>query len=47
MAATILDSSAVSISAVGNVAIVTLNGGAVVPNASVAMTNTVIDVPAP
>ncbi|MHB8745953.1 MAG: ice-binding family protein [Gammaproteobacteria bacterium] len=47
MVGTILASSAVSFSTVGNVAIVTLNGRAVGLNASVTMTNTVINVPAP
>lgn len=47
MVGTILASSAVSFSTVGNVALVTLNGRAVGLNASVTMTNTVINVPAP
>lgn len=47
MVGTILASSAVSFSTVGNVAIVTLNGRAVGLNASVTMTNTVVNVPAP
>lgn len=47
MVGTILASSGVSFSTVGNVAIVTLNGRAVGLNASVTMTNTVINVPAP
>lgn len=47
MIGTILASSAVSFSTIGNVAVVTLNGRAVGLNASVTMTNTVINVPAP
>lgn len=47
MVGTILASAAVSFSTVGNVAIVTLNGRAVGLNASVTLTNTVINVPAP
>lgn len=47
MVGTIIASSAVSFSTVGNVAIVTLNGRAVGLNASVTMTNTVVNVPAP
>jgi hypothetical protein len=47
MVGTIIASSAVSFSTAGNVAIVTLNGRAVGLNASVTMTNTVINVPAP
>lgn len=47
MVGTIIASSAVSFSTVGNVAVVTLNGRAVGLNASVTMTNTVINVPAP
>lgn len=47
MVGTILASSAVSFSTVGNVALVTLNGRAVGLNASVTMTNTIINVPAP
>lgn len=47
MVGTILASSAVSFSTVGNVALVTLNGRAVGLNASVTMTNTVVNVPAP
>lgn len=47
MVGTILASSAVSLSTVGNVALVTLNGRAIGLNASVTMTNTVINVPAP
>jgi hypothetical protein len=47
MVGTILAGSAVSFSTVGNVAIVTLNGRAAGLNASVTMTNTVINVPAP
>lgn len=47
MVGTILASSAVSFSTVGNVAIVTLNGRAVALNASVTLTNTVINLPAP
>lgn len=47
MVGTILASSAVSFSTVGNVAIVTLNGRAVGLNASVTMTNTVVNVPGP
>ena len=46
MAATILDSSAVSFSTVGNVAIVTLNGGAMGLIASATMANTVANVTA-
>lgn len=47
MVGTILASSAVSFSTVGNALLVTLNGRAVGLNASVTMTNTVINVPAP
>ncbi|HEX5361581.1 MAG TPA: Ig-like domain-containing protein [Fluviicoccus sp.] len=47
MVGTILASSAVSFSTVGNDGIVTLEGRAVGLNASVTMTNTVINVPAP
>ena len=47
MVGTILASSAVSFSTVGNVAIVTLNGRAMGLNASVTMTNTVVNIPAP
>lgn len=47
MVGTILAGSAVSFSTAGNVAIVTLNGRAAGLNASVTMTNTVINVPAP
>ena len=47
MVGTILASSAVSFSTVGNVAIVTLDGRAVGLNASVTLTNTVINVPGP
>lgn len=47
MVGTILASSAVSFSTVGNVAVVTLNGRAVGLNASVTMTNTVVNLPAP
>jgi hypothetical protein len=47
MVGTIIASSAVSLSTVGNVAIVTVNGRAIGLNASVTMTNTVINVPAP
>ncbi len=47
MVGTILASSAVSFSTVGNVAIVTLDGRAIGLNASVTMTNTVVNVPAP
>ncbi len=47
MVGTIIASSAVSISTVGNVALVTINGRAIGLNASVTMTNTVINVPAP
>ncbi|MDO8330660.1 MAG: Ig-like domain-containing protein [Fluviicoccus sp.] len=47
MVGNIMASAAVSFSTVGNVAIVTLNGRAVGLNASVTMTNTVINVPAP
>ena len=47
MVGTILASSGVSFSTAGNVAIVTLNGRAAGLNASVTMTNTVINVPAP
>jgi hypothetical protein len=46
MVGTILASSAISFSTVGNVAVATLNGRAVALNASVTMTNTVINVPA-
>lgn len=46
MAGTIIASAAVSISTVGNVAVVTVNGRAMGLNASVTMTNTVINVPA-
>jgi hypothetical protein len=47
MVGTIIASSAVSLSTVGNVALVTLNGRAMGLNASVTMTNAVINVPAP
>ena len=47
MVGTIIASSGIAISTVGNVAIVTLNGRAIGLNASVTMTNTVINVPAP
>lgn len=47
MVGTILASSAVSFSTVGNAAITTLNGRAAGLNASVTMVNTVINVPAP
>jgi len=47
MVGTILASSAVSFSTAGNVALVTLNGRAVGLNASVTMTNTIVNVPAP
>lgn len=47
MVGTILASSSVSFSTVGNVALVTLNGRAIGLNASVTMTNTIINVPAP
>lgn len=47
MVGTILAGSGVSFSTAGNVAIVTLNGRAAGLNASVTMTNTVINVPAP
>jgi len=47
MVGTIIASSAVSLSTVGNVALVTVNGRAMGLNASVTMTNTVINVPAP
>ncbi|SFB24718.1 Ig-like domain-containing protein [Collimonas sp. OK607] len=47
MVGTILASSAVSFSTVGNVQTVVLNGRAVGLNASVTMTNTIINVPAP
>ena len=46
MVGTIIASAAVAISTVGNVAIVTINGRAMGLNASVTMTNTVINVPA-
>ena len=45
MVGTILASSSVAISTVGNVAIVSLNGRAIGLNASVTMTNTVINLP--
>ena len=44
---TVLASSSVAVSTVGNVAIVTVNGRLVGLNASVTLTNTVINVPAP
>jgi hypothetical protein len=47
MVGTIIASSGIAISTVGNVSIVTLNGRAIGLNASVTMTNTVINVPAP
>lgn len=47
MAGTIIASSAISFSTVGNVQKVVLNGRAVGLNASVTMTNTIINVPAP
>ncbi|HWW06789.1 Ig-like domain-containing protein [Collimonas sp.] len=47
MAGTIIASSAISFSTVGNVQKVILNGRAVGLNASVTMTNTIINVPAP
>ncbi|MFA5170947.1 MAG: Ig-like domain-containing protein [Sulfuriferula sp.] len=47
MVGTVLANAGVSFSTVGNVAIVTLNGRAVGLNASVTMTDTVINVPAP
>lgn len=47
MVGTIIASSAVSLSTVGNAQVVTLNGRAIGLNASVTMTNTVINVPAP
>ena len=46
MVGTIIASAAVAISTVGNVDIVTINGRAMGLNASVTMTNTVINVPA-
>jgi hypothetical protein len=47
MEGTIIAASAVSFSTAGNAALVTLNGRAIALNASVTMTNTVINVPAP
>ena len=47
MVGTIIASAGIAISTVGNVSIVTLNGRAIGLNASVTMTNTVINVPAP
>ncbi len=47
MVGTIMASSGVAFSTVGNAAIVTLNGRALSLNASVTMVNTVINVPAP
>ena len=47
MVGTVLASSSVAVSTVGNVAIVTVNGRLVGLNASVTVTNTVINVPAP
>lgn len=44
---TIIASAAVSFSTVGNVNVVTLNGRAIALNASVTLTNTVINVPGP
>ena len=44
---TIIASSAISFSTVGNVNVVTLNGRAIALNASVTLTNTVINVPGP
>ena len=47
MVGTIISQAGVSISTSGNVAIVTLNGRALSLGASVTMTNTVVNVPAP
>jgi hypothetical protein len=47
MVGTIISSAATTFSTTGNVALVTLNGRALALNASVTMTNTVINVPAP
>ena len=47
MVGTIIASAGIAISTVGNVSIVTLNGRAIGLNASVTMTNTIINVPAP
>ena len=47
MVGTILASAGVSLSTVGNADVVTLNGRAAGLNASVTMTNTIVNVPAP
>jgi hypothetical protein len=47
MVGTIISQAGVSFSTVGNVSLVTLNGRALSLGASVTMTNTVINVPAP
>jgi hypothetical protein len=47
MAGTVISSGATTISATGNVAIVTLNGRALALNGAVTMVNTVINVPPP
>jgi hypothetical protein len=47
MVGTIISSAAISLSTAGNVSIMTLNGRAMALNASVTMTNTIINIPAP